>query len=111
MDFEFSEDQKMLQTLVRDFAVKEIEPLAAQIDEEARYPAENIKKAAALGLFGIGFPEQYGGTGGGAIERAILNEELAGVGARHAIIITGSSCLPGVPPHLDENEEQRQRFV
>lgn len=49
MDFEFSEDQKMLQTMVRDFAVKELEPVAAQIDEEARYPAENIKRRLRSG--------------------------------------------------------------
>jgi butyryl-CoA dehydrogenase len=111
MDFEFSEDQKMLQTLIRDFATKELEPIAAQIDEEARYPAENLKKAAELGLFGIGFPEQYGGAGGGAIERAILNEELARVCASAAIIINGSIGLAGVPLYKYGNEEQRQRFV
>jgi butyryl-CoA dehydrogenase len=111
MDFEFSEDQKMLQTMIRDFATKELEPIAAQIDEEARYPAENIKKAAALGLFGIGFPEQYGGTGGGAIEKAILNEELGRVCASTAIIVNGSMALAGTPLYKYGNEEQRQRFV
>ena len=44
MDFEFSEDQKMLRTMVRDFAEKEVEPLAAEIDEQARFPAENFPK-------------------------------------------------------------------
>jgi butyryl-CoA dehydrogenase len=111
MDFEFSEDQKMLQTMVRDFAIKELEPIAAQIDAEARFPAENIKKAAALGLFGIGFPEQYGGTGGGAIEKAILNEELSRVCASTSIIINGSMGLAGSPLYKYGNEEQRQRFV
>jgi butyryl-CoA dehydrogenase len=111
MDFEFSEDQKMLQAMVRDFAIKELEPIAAQIDAEARFPAENIKKAAALGLFGIGFPEQYGGTGGGATEKAILNEELARVCASTTIIINGSMGLAGSPLYKYSNEEQRKRFV
>ena len=111
MDFEFSEDQKMLQTMVRDFAVKELEPIAAQIDEEARYPAENIKKAAALGLFGVGFPEECGGSGGGEMEKAIVNEELSRVCASTAIIINGSMGLAGYPLYKNSNEEQKRRFV
>jgi butyryl-CoA dehydrogenase len=111
MDFEFSEDQKMLQTMVRDFAVKELEPIAAQIDEEARYPAENIKKAAALGLFGVGFPEECGGSGGGEMEKAIVNEELSHVCASTAIIINGSMGLAGYPLYKNSNEEQKRRFV
>lgn len=111
MDFEFSEDQKMLQTMVRDFAVKELEPVAAQIDAEARFPAENIKKAADLGLFGIGFPEQYGGSGGGAMEKAIMNEELSRVCASTSVTINGSMGLAGSRLYKYGNEEQRQRFV
>jgi len=111
MDFEFSEAQKMFQTMVRDFAIKELEPVAAQIDAEARFPAENIKKAAVLGLFGIGFPEQYGGSGGGAMEKAIMNEELSRVCASTSIIINGSMGLAGYPLYKYGNEEQRRRFV
>ncbi|NWF77779.1 MAG: acyl-CoA dehydrogenase family protein [Chloroflexi bacterium] len=111
MDFEFSEDQKMLQMMVRDFAAKELEPVAAQIDAEARFPAENIKKAAALGLFGIGFPEEYGGSGGGAMEKVIVNEELSRVCASTSIIINGSMGLAGYPLYKYGNEEQRRRFV
>jgi alkylation response protein AidB-like acyl-CoA dehydrogenase len=111
MDFEFSEDQKMLQAMVRDFAIKELEPIAAQIDAEARFPAENIKKAAALGLFGIGFPEQYGGSGGGAMEKVIVNEELSRICASAATVIGVSMGLAGHPLYKYGNEEQRQRFV
>ena len=57
MDFSLSEDQQMLKAMVRDFATKEVEPIAAEIDEAARYPAENVKKMAELGLMGIIFPE------------------------------------------------------
>jgi butyryl-CoA dehydrogenase len=111
MDFEFNEDQKMLQTMVRDFAIKELEPVAAQIDAEARFPAENIKKAAALGLFGIGFPEQYGGSGGGAMEKVIVNEELSRVCASTNTAIGVSMGLAGFPLYKYGNEEQRRRFV
>jgi alkylation response protein AidB-like acyl-CoA dehydrogenase len=111
MDFEFSEDQKMLQAIVRDFAVKELEPIAAEIDAEARFPAESAKKAAALGLFGVGFPEQYGGSGGGAIEKAIVNEELSRVCAGTNTAIGVSMGLAGPPLYKYGNEEQRRRFV
>jgi len=111
MDFEISEDQKLLQTMVRDFAIKELEPVAAQIDAEARFPAENIKKAAALGLFGISFPEEYGGSGGGAMEKVIVNEELSRVCVSTSITINGSMGLAGSPLYKYGNEEQRRRFV
>ncbi len=111
MDFEFSEDQKMLQTMVRDFAIKELEPVAAQIDEEARFPAENIKKAAALGLLGVGFPEEYGGSGGGAVEKAIVNEELSRVCAGTNTAIGVGMGLAGPPIYKYGDEEQRRRFL
>lgn len=111
MDFEFSEDQKMLQAMIHDFAIKELEPVAAQIDAEARFPTESIKKAAMLGLFSIGFPEQYGGTGGGAMEKAIVNEELSRIWASAATVIGVSIGLAGSPIYKYGNEEQRQRFV
>ncbi|MEE8420008.1 MAG: acyl-CoA dehydrogenase family protein, partial [Dehalococcoidales bacterium] len=63
MDFTLNEEQKMIRTMVRDFAEKELEPIAARIDEEAVFPAESIRKMAALGLMGIPFPEEYGGMG------------------------------------------------
>ena len=106
-----SEGQKLLQTMVRDFAIKELEPVAAQIDAEARFPAENIKKAAALGLFGIGFPEEYGGSGGGAMEKVIVNEELSRVCASTSTNINGSMGIAGYPLYKYGNEEQRRRFV
>jgi len=79
MDFELSEEQKMLRTMVQDFAAKELEPIAAQIDEESRFPAESVKKMAELGLTGLGFPEEYGGSGGGETELCIATEEISRV--------------------------------
>ncbi len=111
MDFELTEDQKMLRTMVRDFATKELEPIAAQIDEESRFPAANIKKAAEIGLFGIGFPEEYGGGGGGKLEIIIASEELSRVCASTSTIILNSSLLGGFPIHRFGNEEQKQRFL
>lgn len=111
MDFSLTEEQKMLRTMVRDFAEKELEPIAAQIDEEASFPAESIKKAAEIGLFGITFPEEYGGSGGGKIEQIIVSEELCRVCVSIDTIIMATAGLAGYPLYQFGTEEQRQRFI
>jgi butyryl-CoA dehydrogenase len=111
MDFSLTEDQKMLRTMVRGFAEKELEPIAAQIDEETRFPAESIKKMAELGLMGIPFPEKYGGSGGGTIQFTIATEEISRVCASTGIIYLVTAGLAGKPIYQFGNEEQRQRFV
>ena len=111
MDFALTEDQKMLQAMVRDFAEKELEPIAARIDEEASFPAESVRKAAELGLFGTLFPEEYGGGGCGKIEEVIITEELSRVCAAVGTIFLASADLAGYPLYQYSNEEQRQRVV
>jgi len=111
MDFSFTEEQKMLKAMVRDFATKELEPIAAQIDEEAHFPAESIKKMAELGLMGIPFPEKYGGSGGGPVEFCIAVEEVSRVCASTGTIYFVTAGLAGQPLYRSGNEEQRQRWV
>ena len=111
MDFELTEEQKMLKTMAQDFATKELEPIAAQIDEEATFPVESIKKIAELGLTGIGFPEEYGGSGGGTTELCLVTEEISRVCAATSAILLASTGLAGEPLYLYGNEEQRKRFV
>jgi len=111
MDFSLTEDQKMLKTMVREFAEKELEPIAAQIDEEARFPAEVIKKMAELGLMGIPFPEKYGGSGGGTLSFTIATEEISRVCGATGVIYLVTAGLAGKPIYRAGNEEQRQRFV
>jgi len=111
MDFSLTEEQKMLKTMVRDFAEKELEPIAAQIDEEARFPTEQIKMMAELGLMGVSFPEKYGGSGGGKMEEAIVGEEICRVSASIGTILFASAGLAGHPLYRFGTEEQRQRFV
>jgi len=111
MDFSLTEEQKMLKAMVRDFAEKEFEPIAAQIDEEASFPAEHIKKMVELVLTGVSFPEKYGGSGGGKMEEVIVTEELTRVCASIGAIIAASAGLAGDPLYQFGTEEQRQRFV
>ena len=63
MDFALTQDQKMVRDMVREFAVNEIEPIAAEIDESREFPKDTIKKMAGLGLMGVVIPEEYGGAG------------------------------------------------
>ncbi|MEE9365927.1 MAG: acyl-CoA dehydrogenase [Dehalococcoidales bacterium] len=111
MDFSLTEDQKMLKTMVADFAAKELEPIAAQIDEEARFPAESIPKMAGLGLPGVGFPEEYGGSGGGATEFCLVIEEICRVCAATGTILLASSGLAGIPIFVHGDEKQKKRFL
>ncbi len=77
MDFELTEGQKLLRDTLRDFAEREIAPVAARLDETDAHPAEELKKMAGLGLFGLTIPEKYGGGGQGLIELCLAVEELA----------------------------------
>ncbi len=111
MDFSLSEDQKMLKTMVREFAVKELEPIAAEIDEEAKFPAESIKKMGELGLMGTIFPEKYGGNGGGTIEQAIILEEISRVCAAVGVILLVTNQVVGYIIHEFGNAVQKERFL
>lgn len=97
--------------MVRDFATKELEPIAARIDEEAIFPAESVRKMAELGLMGVPYPEEYGGSGGGSLEFAIVVEEISRVCAATGTIYFVTAGLAGHTLYRGGNEEQRQRFV
>ncbi len=97
--------------MVRDFAEKELEPIAAEIDEAATFPAESVRKATEIGLTGVGYPEKYGGSGGGAVEQVITFEELARVCAATAVVIIASNELTGHPIYMHGSEEQRQQYL
>ena len=111
MDFQFTEEQKMFQSMVRDFCANEVKPLAAQIDEEGKIPPELIQKAAQLGLCGITIPEEYGGSGGDYICMTIEAEEVAGASASVGASLLASLSLACYPIYKFGNEEQKQKFV
>jgi len=111
MDFSLTEDQQMFQKMVRDFATKEIDPIAAKIDETEEFPSECIKKMADLGLFGVTISEEYGGSGGDSIHLAIAEEELACASASIGAIYLASLSLACYPIYKFGNEEQKRRYV
>jgi len=111
MDFSLTEDQKMLKTMVRDFATKELEPIAAQIDETGEFPAEQVRKMADLGLMGLTIPEEYGGSGKGRVDFCIAVEELAQASAAIAAYFRISLSLATPPIAMYGTDEQKRRFL
>jgi len=111
MDFSLTEDQKMLKTTLRDFARKELEPVAAQIDETDEFPAEPFRKIADLGLMGLTIPEEYGGSGKGMVEFCIAVEELVKASMAAAAIFRISLSLAISPIRLYGTDEQKRRFL
>ncbi|MGF6907452.1 acryloyl-CoA reductase [Fusobacterium sp. PH5-44] len=88
MDFKFSDAQLMLQKTAREFAEKEVKPIAEEIDRAHRHPAETFAKMAKIGFNGIGTPVEYGGSGGTDVEKAIIVIEIAKKCASTAAILS-----------------------
>ena len=111
MDFSLTEEQQMFQRMVRDFAAKELEPIAGELDEKEEFPTEIVKKMGELGLFGVGISEEYGGGGGGAIEVAIAAEEISRGDAGTACTHLASLSLAGHPIYKTGTHEQKLRYT
>lgn len=111
MDFALTEDQQIFQRMVREFATDEIEPVAGQMDEDERFPVENMKKMAKLGLMGVTIPEEYGGSGGDSIHLVIAAEEIARACGGTSAVYLASLSLACYPIYRFGTEEQRRRFV
>ncbi|OGO30240.1 MAG: acyl-CoA dehydrogenase [Chloroflexi bacterium RBG_16_56_11] len=108
MDFELSEEQAMLRATVRDFADKELAPVAASLDRTAEYPAAEVKKMASLGLFGLTIPEKYGGSGKGLLDFCIVVEELACASAALDNYLRVSLSL-GIGPVVEYGTDAQKR--
>jgi hypothetical protein len=111
VDFEFTEDQKMLQQTVRDFAENEIAPTVMDFDEKQEFPFGIMKQAGELGLMGILFPEQYGGAGLGYVEYALVVDELSRVDGSVGIAIAAHNGLCAGHLYLAGNEAQKQKYL
>ena len=79
MNFQLTREQELVQQMVREFAVNEVKPLAAEIDETEQFPMENVKKMGKLGMMGIPFSKEVGGAGGDVLSYIIAVEELSKV--------------------------------
>ncbi|MDR2292956.1 MAG: acyl-CoA dehydrogenase [Prevotellaceae bacterium] len=111
MDFNLNRKQKLFQQMIRDFAEKEVKPLAAEIDEQERFPIETVEKMAKTGIMGIPVPVQYGGAGGDNIMYSIAVEELSRVCATTGVIVSAHTSLCLAPILENGTEEQKQKYL
>ncbi|MFE7063638.1 acyl-CoA dehydrogenase [Sutcliffiella sp. NPDC057660] len=111
MNFLLSEEHEMIRKMVRDFAKNEVEPTAAERDEEERFDMEIFRKMADLGLTGIPFPEEYGGIGSDYLAYCIAVEELSRVCASTGVTLSAHTSLASWPIYKYGTEEQKQKYL
>ena len=111
MDLNLSPEQEMMRKMVRDFAQKEVAPIAAEIDDKGIVPFENIRKMAQLGLLGLTVSEKYDGSGADAISYAIAIEELAKACASTAIILAVQNSLVCGGIEKFGSDEQKTKYL
>jgi butyryl-CoA dehydrogenase len=111
MDFALSEEQKSFRQTVRDFAEKVIGPRAEELDETEEFPVDIVVQMGELGLFGLPFPDSYGGAGADFTTLCIAIEELARVDSSMAITLEAAVGLGAMPIYLFGSEEQKQRWL
>ena len=111
MDFHLTKEQLLVRKMYREFAENEVKPLAAEIDEEERFPMETVEKMAKLGMMGIYFPKEYGGAGGDVLSYAMCVEELAKVCGTTAVIVSAHTSLCCAPIFEHGTEAQKQKYL
>jgi alkylation response protein AidB-like acyl-CoA dehydrogenase len=111
MNFDLSEEQKMIRDTVRDFSEREIKPIAMELDEKGEFSVELTKKMGELGLFGMHMPEKYGGQGLDYLSYIIAVEEIARVDGSQAATLAAHNSLGIGPLYYYGNEEQREKYL
>ncbi len=111
MQFELTEEQKMMQKMVREFAAKEVAPGSAARDEEEKFDRSLYDALGELGVTGICFPEQYGGAGADTLSYILAIEELSRVDSGLGIALSASVSLGGWPIYAYGSEEQKKKYL
>ncbi len=111
MERYFDENHLAMRELVRDFAIREVAPVAAELDRTAEFPWENVRKMADLGLFGVPWSEELGGAGMDTVAYTVAIHQLAKVDASHAITVSAHTTLGTSPIVVYGTDEQRARYV
>ncbi|MGM9968648.1 MULTISPECIES: acyl-CoA dehydrogenase [unclassified Rummeliibacillus] len=111
MNFTLSEEHEMIRKMVRDFAINEVAPTAAERDENETFDRAIFDQMAELGLTGIPWPEEYGGIGSDYLAYVIAIEELARVCGSTAVTLSAHTSLAGWPVYKFGTEEQKQKYL
>src|SRR5881409_638863 len=111
MRLDHTEEQQMIQAMAREFAETAIKPIAAEIDREARFPHETVKRMGELGLMGIAIPEKWGGSGADTVSYVVAVEEIAKACGSHAAIMSVNNSLYCDPVYTFGTDTQRERLL
>jgi len=111
MNFDLSDEQKAIQDLCRDFAQNEVAPQAEHLDRHAEFPYDLVKKMAGLGLFGLPFPEEYGGAGADTVSYALAVMEISRADASVGITLAANVSLGATPFYYFGTEAQKQKYL
>ncbi|MGD9040996.1 MAG: acyl-CoA dehydrogenase family protein [Desulfobacteraceae bacterium] len=111
MDYSLSMEQEILRNSVRQFAEKEIRPVARELDEKEEFSYETMEKMAGLGLFGMFVSEEYGGQGMDYVSYIIATEEIARVDGSHAATVAAANSLGIGPIYYFGDQEQKQKHL
>jgi len=111
VNFELSDEQRLLRDTVRDFARQEVAPVAEELDREKRFPYEIVEKMGGLGLMGIPFPQEYGGGGADTLSYVLAVEELARIDSSVCITMAAHTSLGTMPIYLWGTDEQKAEWL
>ncbi|PKR85097.1 acyl-CoA dehydrogenase [Heyndrickxia camelliae] len=111
MNFELTEEQKMIQRTIREFSDTEVAPGALERDRNKQFPIDVFKKLSELGMMGLPFPEEYGGAGADTISFAIVVEELSRACGSTGITYSAHISLGGAPIHLFGTKAQKEKYL
>ena len=111
MNFELTEEQQMIRETVRDFAEREIKPVAKELDEKSEFSYDLTRKMGELGLFGMTLPEKYGGQGLDTLSYVIAVEEIARIDSSQAATLAAHNSLGVGPLYNYGNEEQKMKYL
>ena len=111
MDFGLTREQELVRQMVKEFAVNEVKPIAAEIDETERFPMENVKKMGELGMMGIPFPKELGGSGGDVLSYIIAVEELSKVCATTGVILSAHTSLCASLLYENGTPAQKEKYL
>ena len=111
MDFDLTEEQRLVRDTARDFAQREIAPKAAEIDKSGRWPAEIVAKMGELGFMGVAIPQEYGGAGLDALTYALVMEEISAACASSGVIMSVNNSLFCDPLYKFGTEDQKKEIL
>jgi alkylation response protein AidB-like acyl-CoA dehydrogenase len=111
MNFQLTEDQEMIQKMIREFANEEVAPEAEHRDKNKIFPKEIFEKLSKLGIMGLPFPEEFGGGGADTISFAIVVEELSRACGSTGITYSAHVSLGGAPINLFGTQEQKAKYL